>query len=66
MSPASLFWWEVKLTAQIEHAAACHGHPEAKAPGEKAVSEGKSGIGAPTLKMAITVETTELLELLGH
>jgi membrane protein len=30
-----------EINAQIEHAAARHGHPEAKAPGEKAVSEEK-------------------------
>ncbi|PYV94011.1 MAG: ribonuclease BN [Acidobacteria bacterium] len=30
-----------QINAQIEHAAARHGHPEAKAPGEKAVSEEK-------------------------
>src|SRR2546427_9954528 len=41
MSPASLFWVGGEINAQIEHAAARHGHPEAKAPGEKAVSEEK-------------------------
>jgi membrane protein len=30
-----------EINAQIEHAAARHGHPEAKAPGEKAISEEK-------------------------
>ena len=30
-----------EINAQIEHAAARHGHPEAKAPGKKAISEEK-------------------------
>ena len=40
MSPAS-FLVGGEINAQIEHAAARHGHHEAEAPGEKAVSEGK-------------------------
>ena len=30
-----------QINAEIEHAAALHGHPEAKAPGEKVASETK-------------------------